>query len=104
MAFEVRASRVKGAGDGLFAKRDLAAGELFAVPHSRRRFSATCTPDKESLSFSVAEDVDPEGACCRLGVLTTYRLVEPAADGRGVGARRAEARSHEGKRFGVAGV
>ncbi len=75
--FEIRPSLILGAGDGVFATRDIRVGELFAIQHSRKRHVAECNAGKESLSFCVSPDIDRHASCCLNGVLTTYAVLKP---------------------------
>lgn len=89
MTFQVGRSRIRGAGEGLFTTRKVAAGELFRVEHSRRRGVPMCAPDKESLSFSVSDDVEASAPCCFMGRPTTYAaLGAPSTPAAWVHARR----------------
>lgn len=78
-SFEVQPSCIFDAGDGLFAARDIHVGELFTIDHTRKRRVPECLPSKESLSFSVSPDVDPNAPCCLNNVLTTYAVLQPPA-------------------------
>ena len=75
LVFEVKPSLLSGAGDGLFARRDIQRGEWFPIRHSAPSFALSEDPYVENLPIYLQRSVDMESPCVLNGSILTLREI-----------------------------
>ena len=75
LVFEVKSSLLSGAGDGLFARREIQRGEWFPIRHSPPTFSLSKDPYVENLPIYLPKGVDMESPCVFNGSILTLREI-----------------------------
>ena len=78
--FEVRPSSVTGAGDGLWALRDIPAGAIFPVRHSRKRATSVAMSSAYVLDAYLRDQTDVDSECVQDGRVTTLRCLDKIDD------------------------